>query len=107
VSLNSYEERVSKWMARNVPDAGLNEYGLQLAEETGEVVRPILKMSQGIRGTREQWMAELGKEVGDVFFALQGVCIHAGIDLDEAVAARWEQVADLDLTMERMPDGRW
>lgn len=103
MSLNEYEDRVTKWMARNVPDSGVNEYGLLLSEETGEVNRALLKMTQRIRGTREQWMAELRKEVADVFFALQGLCVHAGLDLAEAVAVRWEQVADLDLTEERLP----
>ncbi len=103
MSLDAYAARSAAWIAARFPNDTLEVRGLTLAEETGEAVRCIAKISTGQRGTREEWMDELYMEVGDVFLALQALCNHVGFNLDEAVESRWEQIADRDVYARRMP----
>lgn len=63
-----------------------------LAEETGEVCRAAVKMSQGIRGSREEWLDEIEKEVADVFIKLMDVSSFYGFDLATAIQSRWSSV---------------
>lgn len=63
-----------------------------LSEEAGEVCRAAVKMSQGIRGTRDEWMDELEKETADVFIKLMDVARHYNFDLSKAIQSRWISV---------------
>jgi NTP pyrophosphatase (non-canonical NTP hydrolase) len=67
-----------------------------LAEEVGEVMRAAVKRSQGIRGTRAEWDAELEKECADVFIKLCDVAGFYGFDLADAITARWQVVGARD-----------
>lgn len=64
-----------------------------LVEEVGELFRCVIKMDQGIRGSKEEWMYELMKEIGDVFIKLNDVCDYYGFDMEEVVNVRWEAVS--------------
>lgn len=67
-----------------------------VAEEAGEVVRAIRKLVQGIRGTREEWIAEIEKEGADVVIQLMSGFNALGLNLNDAVAKRWESVGRRD-----------
>jgi len=67
-----------------------------LAEEVGEVMRAAVKRSQGIRGTRAEWDAELRKETADVFIKLCDVASFYGFELADAVTERWAVVSARD-----------
>lgn len=79
---------VTEWHRATFPDATAEQCALILAEETGEVIRCCLKMSQGIR-TGTDWMAELRKEVGDVLISLCALSSKMGIELDASTTARF------------------
>lgn len=91
------QRECGEWTDRNfLPGDNLERRALVLAEETGEAVRCVLKMQQGIRGTRDEWMAELRKELGDVQGALYALAHRAGIDLDDAWSDRWLDLSKRD-----------
>jgi NTP pyrophosphatase (non-canonical NTP hydrolase) len=70
--------------------------GLGLGEESGEVLRAILKREEGIRGTRSEWTQELFKEVGDVAIKLFQICAREGVEFDHVIAKRWKEVSQRD-----------
>jgi len=91
-----YQEDIWLWSEGNFGDAEECPSVVAvvgLAEEAGEVCRAVLKQHQGIRGTAEEWQAEIEKELGDVFIKLCDVASRSGIDLFEAIDARWHDVS--------------
>jgi len=78
---------------------------LGLGEEAGEVQRAVLKMHQGIRGTKEEWIEEARKECGDVFIKLCAVASSLGFDLGQAITERWEIVRERDWTANKIGHG--
>jgi NTP pyrophosphatase (non-canonical NTP hydrolase) len=90
--LGRLQEDFNVWHDHNFKDSNELETIAGLAEEAGEVCRAAVKMSQGIRGTREDWMDELEKECGDVFIKLMDVAGFYGFDLTTAIQARWKSV---------------
>ena len=97
VSLRLMQEAVALWHYHEFPPSdnrvtNMQQQGLVLAEEAGEVCRTIVKAAQGIRGDGDYWDAELRKEAADVLIALCAVAQQAGFDLAVAVAERWETV---------------
>lgn len=91
-SIEQWQKFSAWWTDDRFPDDTLQWRGLVLGEETGEVLRCILKAEQGIRGGREKWLSELPSEVADVFFCLTALAHRAGFDLADAVAARWAEL---------------
>lgn len=94
-AMKNFGARVpGRW--RREPDArGVSEmtvFGL-LVEETGEVMRCVVKREQGIRGSAEHWTAELRKELGDVGISLMNCASYEGWDLEELIAERWETIS--------------
>lgn len=78
---------------------------LGLGEEAGEVQRAVLKMHQGIRGTREEWIEEARKECGDVFIKLCAVASSLGFDLGSAISERWDNVRQRNWTADKIGHG--
>lgn len=83
------QEDMADWQQRNFGDGDELSASVGLAEEVGEVCRAVVKRHQGIRGTREEWDAEIRKEVGDVFIKLVDVARTYRFDLADAIAERW------------------
>jgi NTP pyrophosphatase (non-canonical NTP hydrolase) len=96
---------IQAWIRHNFPDSDGCERALGLGEEVGEVQRAVLKLEQGIRGTREEWLAEISKELGDVFVKLVDVSTHYGIDLMRAVEDRWAVVRERDWQADKIGHG--
>lgn len=90
--LNDLLIEVGVWIDSRFPDDTIERRGLILAEETGEIVRCILKAAQQIRGGSDHWNDQLPDEVGDGLISLLGICHRAGIDVDQAIALRWREV---------------
>jgi NTP pyrophosphatase (non-canonical NTP hydrolase) len=82
------QEEIGQWASRNFPITPAFS-ALIIAEEAGEVCRAVLKREDGIRGTYEEWTAELRKEVAEVFIALAKMAWAEGFDLQEAIEERW------------------
>lgn len=99
------QEQVAAWVAHNFPDDTPETVVLGLAEETGEVCRASLKRFQGIRGTREEWSAEIRKECADVLLKLYHVAVVEGFDLGEALDERWAEISKRDWQSNKIGHG--
>lgn len=107
-TLLDYQEDVAYWQEKNFPDHEPFDNvvsTLGLVEEVGEVCRAIVKMEQGIRGTREEWMEDLKKEIGDVFIKICDVSNRFDIDLQRTVRDRWEVVRARDWQKDKIGHG--
>lgn len=92
ISIEAYQVLAGGWTDSRFPDDDLKQRGLVLGEETGEVLRCILKAEQDIRGGRDKWLAELPDEVADVFFCLAAIAHRAGFNLSAAIFRRWNEL---------------
>ena len=84
---------VGAWARHNFPDDDRVCAVGSVTEEVGELLRAARKQKQQIRGTHEEWDAELRKEAGDVLIALFQAADNCGFDLYEAYRLRWNEVA--------------
>lgn len=91
-AIDVFQVRCGAWTDSRFPDDDLKQRGLVLGEETGEVLRCILKAEQDIRGGRDRWLAELPSEVADVFFCLAAIAHRAGFSLADAIEVKWREV---------------
>lgn len=92
LDVEEFQLETADWHKRNFTDMSPMRQQLNLTEEVGELSRAIIKMDQGIRGSREEWWAEAYKEVGDVAISLSNVANALGIDLEFAIMDRWDEV---------------
>jgi NTP pyrophosphatase (non-canonical NTP hydrolase) len=101
----STEAEVVRWIRTNFgPPTPWGTVG-GLTEEVGELARCMVKMEQGIRGTREEWVAEARKETGDVLIKLMDVADYFGFSVLEAFAERWETIRRRDWTTDKVGHG--
>ena len=84
---------LSKFGLKPIPE----HQALSVGEESGEVLRAILKRAQAIRGTYEYWTEEIRKEAGDVIISLMCLAEMEGFDLDKAVDDRWDYVINRNM----------
>lgn len=99
------QDEVAEWVARNFGNENeLATFG-GMVEEAGEVLRAAVKRSQGIRGTRAEWDAEVRKEVADVFVKLCDIAQYEGFSLAEAIAERWADVRQRDWVNDKQGHG--
>lgn len=89
-----YQWAVGAWADRNF--GGIDTGPVGLVEEVGELCRAWVKRKQGIRGTYDEWTAELKKEAADVFIKLAQICHDERFSLEAAVASRWDEVKQRD-----------
>jgi NTP pyrophosphatase (non-canonical NTP hydrolase) len=99
------QKQINDWHNKNFSDSNPMRNQLNLTEEVGELSRAIIKMEQGIRGTRADWLKEAYKELGDVFISLTNVAGALGIDLQEAITERWETISQRDWNADRIQHG--
>ena len=90
------QEAVAEWVELNFRRDPLAVKTLGLVEEVGELCRAIIKREQGIRGTYDEWTAEIRKELGDIVIKLLDVAECASFDLITVAAIRWESVSQRD-----------
>jgi NTP pyrophosphatase (non-canonical NTP hydrolase) len=66
--LYTLREQLSRWQERNFPSSTKEQMALGVVEEVGELVHPMLKLSQGIRVGRDREKAErmMKDAVGDI-----------------------------------------
>lgn len=103
-SISDYQREIVPWVDRNFVRTQLSAIG-GLAEELGEVARCAVKADQGIRGTHEEWMAEMRKELGDVFIKLVETADFFGHDLSVCVQERWAAIRQRDWVNDKLGHG--
>jgi len=93
-----------RWLDHNFPGQTGTEWPggrgweplLGVVEEVGELAHAHLKAAQGIRGTREELLAEAVDAVGDVVIYLLSYCNATGLNLGACVDAALETVLARD-----------
>lgn len=99
------QHHVDVWVNHNFPHRDWGTVAAGTAEEVGELMRCCVKLEQGIRGTREEWLDEMSKEVADVLIKLMDVCSFYGIDFGRAVLDRWDTVSQRDFQADSVGHG--
>jgi NTP pyrophosphatase (non-canonical NTP hydrolase) len=97
------QAEVAEWVNRNRIDNTIETATLCVAEEAGELCRAVVKRHQGIRGSAEEWTAEIRKELADIIISASYVATLEGFDLADAVDARWQVIKERDFV--RDPTG--
>lgn len=90
------QAEVHDWSVRNFGETPQALVTLGLAEEVGELCRAVLKREQRIRGTYQEWSAEIEKELGDCIIKLLDVAAYEGVSLAEVARKRWASVSQRD-----------
>ena len=106
MTLIDLQDRVAAWVKHNFPDDTPETTVLGLVEEAGELARAALKRYQGIRGTQEEWEAEIRKECGDIYLKLCHTAVMYDFDLEEAILARWAEISKRDWQADPIGHGR-
>lgn len=104
-TIGMYQQEIKKWVDHNFPDEDLVCTVGGLVEEVGEAFRAIVKMRQGIRGTEEEWMAELYKELGDIFIKLCDISSYYKWELQDVIEDRWNVVKLRDWQEDKIGHG--
>lgn len=106
INVALYQHEAKLWAQHNFPNWDRRDAALGVAEEAGEVARAVLKQSTGIRGTYEEWDAEIQKECGDTFLSLCQLANLCGFDLAQAIIDRWRVVSQRDWVADPAGHGR-
>lgn len=99
-------DRQAIWDSGNQID--LSYRGNELAGEVGEACNVIKKLERerlGIRGSRAT-LAQLAEELADVVICADLIAMAAGIDLNRAVAEKFNATSEKVGLSTRMEDGR-
>jgi len=101
MELSELQREHDEWITTNFGEPQLLEAALVVAEEVGELCHHIVKMEQGIRGSREFHTAAIADAVGDIVIALAGVPTALNMDYAESVQTAWDEVKQRDWTKHR------
>ena len=96
MNLTQLQNEQAAWAQRNFGTVSVDSQLLGVMEEVGELAHAVLKEEQGIRGSREQHMADAADAIGDTVIYLCGVATCLGIDMEQAVTATWASVSQRD-----------
>lgn len=123
--IQQLQAEVETWIMHNFGNdnelatvGGLMEEGAELCDaivamalvsdmthHLGLLMRAAVKRSQGIRGTADEWQAEIEKESGDVFVKLCDIATYYGFSLSAAVQTRWAEVRQRDWKVDAIQHG--
>lgn len=104
-ALDIISGEIEVWHDHNFPGTSIEIATLGVGEEAGELQRAVLKRVQAIRGTHEEWTAELRKECGDVLIKVIEVCGREGWDAMEVLIDRWSEVRWRDFQVDQVGHG--
>ena len=91
--MKDLQERIKVWHRNKFHDATLERIGLKLGEESGEVQQAIDRIIYAKSPVEsERWLTNLTDEIGDVVIVLLALCAKGGIDFEETVRHRAEEV---------------
>lgn len=100
--------RCERWHPEGISSWSLSDWATAAAGEMGELCNVIKKLNRvrdDLPGNKEspaQLMAELPKEIADTVLYLDLLAAAAGIDLAEAVAAKFNEVSERNGFPERI-----
>lgn len=105
IDISKMQSEIGEWIVENFGPEDPVVAGLVLAEETGELARAVAKMTQGIRGTKLDWLNQASLEIGDVMISLLSVAHALGIEAEEAIEGRWRFIQQRDWNTDRIQHG--
>ncbi|MBU1067448.1 hypothetical protein KKE60_06645 [Patescibacteria group bacterium] len=94
--LNQFQREHKKWTDHNFPDAPAWQSFVGAVEELGELAHAFLKLTQGIRGAKEEHIAEMRDAIGDVIIYLSHFCNVHGFLLSKIIDETWTEVRKRD-----------
>lgn len=95
-SLDLMQPAITAEVDRLWPGESIEQRGLSLSEEVGEVNRAILKRGIGHRGTTEEWTANLRLELGQLVGVAASIAEAEGFSLAEAVEDALEALRGME-----------
>jgi len=96
IRLNRLQLELLSWQKHNFPNREPWEPLIGISEEVGELHHAFLKRHQGIRGTREEWDAEIKDALADIIVYLCDFANAEEIDLEHELAETWARVKRRD-----------
>ena len=96
VGMEVIQDEVGEWSERNFGDQPSWRPLLGIGEELGELNHAYLKLSQGIRGDREELENKLVDAVGDLMIYLADFCYKEGIYMGRCMIDAWKEVSQRD-----------
>lgn len=105
LNLNDFQSEVHEWEVKNFGEQSGWMPLLGVGEEVGELQHAYLKMTQGIRGSLPEHVANMKDAVGDIVIFLAAFCALMGIDMEMAIVETWGEVKKRDWTANKV-DGR-
>lgn len=94
------QREIHAWSTRNFGERVEIDYNISsflgMVEELGEIAHAVLKLSEGIRGTREENLAAIEDGVGDLLIFTLDFCARNGLDAEELLRRTWDQVKQRD-----------
>jgi NTP pyrophosphatase (non-canonical NTP hydrolase) len=98
-TLRELQLRQALWAQKNFPETVDPEIILLgVMEELGELCHSMLKMKQGIRGTREEHLAKAQDALGDIMIYMMDFCNKMKWDMLSVTEETWIQVEKRDWT---------
>jgi len=94
--LRKIQKEQDVWAKRNFDNKQPYQPILGAAEEVGELAHAFLKMEQGIRGNKEEHLANMKDSIGDCVVFLMDLCNQMGWDFATVVEETWDQVKQRD-----------
>lgn len=95
-TLYKIQVEVGEWSKKNFPNNTATSPLLGIFEEAGELAHAVLKLKQGIRGTREEHEAAEKDACADLLIYLLDYCDRRDINLQRTLERTWEQVSQRD-----------
>jgi NTP pyrophosphatase (non-canonical NTP hydrolase) len=109
LSIRDTQAEILAWSTKNfgakVPIAYDVSSFLGMVEEVGEIAHAILKMSQGIKGTRAKHEADVIDGIADLMVFALDFAGRNGIDAEKALEQVWAKVKQRDFTRDRQVGG--
>jgi NTP pyrophosphatase (non-canonical NTP hydrolase) len=109
LSIRETQTEIHAWSTRNfgpvVPIAYDVSSFLGMVEEVGEIAHAILKMSQGIRGTRAKHEADVIDGMADLMVFTLDFAARNGLDAEKALEQVWAKVKQRDFTTDKQLGG--
>ena len=106
--LSDYQEEILRWSNYNwgkPPKYDSFTASVGIGEEAGEVLRAVLKRKQMIRGTYEEWTAELRKELADVLIKVIEVAALEDMNIEVLLQERWDEIRQRDFKANALGHG--
>lgn len=104
--MKEIQDEILEWSTRNFGRPVEIKYDISsflgMVEEMGEISHAILKMSQGIRGTREKHLEDIKDGIADLLVYLLDFCGRNELNAEQLLIDVWNTVKNRDWTKNKL-----